>query len=57
MKLYRSLGETLTFYNPMNDQRMPYLTYDYFVERKAGYYVYKLIIPIVFLYYYCCVFY
>ena len=41
--------ETLTFYNPMNDQRMPYLTYDYFVERKAGYYVYKLIIPIVFL--------
>lgn len=41
--------ETLTFYNPMNDQRTPYLTYDYFVERKAGYYVYKLIIPIVFL--------
>lgn len=42
-------AETLTFYNPMNDQRMPFLAYDYSAERKAGYFVYKLIIPIVFL--------
>ena len=42
-------AETLTFYNPMNDQRMPFLAYDYSAERKSGYYFYKLIIPIVFL--------
>lgn len=42
-------AESETFYNPMTDQRMPYLVYDYLAERKAGYYVYKLIIPIVFL--------
>ena len=41
--------ETQTFYNPMNDQRMPFIAYDYSAERKAGYYVFKLIIPIVFL--------
>lgn len=42
-------AETQTFYNPMNDQRMPFIAYDYSAERKSGYYVYKLIIPIVFL--------
>lgn len=41
--------ETNTFYNPINDQNMPFLAYDYLAERKVGYYVYKLIIPIVFL--------
>ena len=42
-------AETNTFYNPINDQNMPFLAYDYLAERKVGYYVYKLIIPIVFL--------
>ena len=42
-------AEAQTFYNPMNDQRMPFIAYDYSAERKAGYYVFKLIIPIIFL--------